>query len=343
MNHKSAIYFRVHSIPAHLSEWCLTIAPSFDMVSSIKNLEVNFSLKKPKKPKIGLRTIKTAAAVVISMMIVTFYGATTSKLVFAMLGAMAALQPTFKESLDSCLTQIVGLFFGAFIAVLLMMTPIHPLVATGIGIILVITLYNMFQIRFSPSLPCLIVVTMCTTPDIQPLTYAIGRFWDSAIGLGVGMLINTLFFPYDNSKIILDTAHRLETELIRFLEDMFDGDDHLPSTEKTVKSIDDMARQLVIFSRQISILHPRRHRHDYEKYQIYIKNARQIVAHMEVLCRIDKLGILNAENHKRLHQCGAVIKDQRLIHVPEEEDIVTNYHVSQLLTLRQELLNSMKK
>lgn len=41
-----------------------------------------------KRVRIGLRTIKTAVAVVISMIIVDAYGATTSKLIFAMLGAM---------------------------------------------------------------------------------------------------------------------------------------------------------------------------------------------------------------------------------------------------------------
>ena len=30
----------------------------------------------------------------------------------------------------------------------------HPLLRTGIGIVLAITLYNTFRIRFSPSLPC---------------------------------------------------------------------------------------------------------------------------------------------------------------------------------------------
>ena len=39
---------------------------------------------------IGLRTVKTAAAIVISMFIVDTYGATSSRLIFAMLGAMAA-------------------------------------------------------------------------------------------------------------------------------------------------------------------------------------------------------------------------------------------------------------
>ena len=44
-----------------------------------------------KKIRIGLRTIKTAAAVLISMTIVAFYGMSTSKMIFAMLGAMAVM------------------------------------------------------------------------------------------------------------------------------------------------------------------------------------------------------------------------------------------------------------
>lgn len=109
---------------------------------------------------IGLRTVKTIAAVIISMIVVNAYGATSSKLIFAMLGAMAAVQPTFRESVESCLAQIVGVLFGALAGVLLLTLPLHPLVATGIGMLLVITLYNGLRIRFSPSLPCLIVVML---------------------------------------------------------------------------------------------------------------------------------------------------------------------------------------
>ena len=69
--------------------------------------------KKRTRLPIGLRTIKTAVAVIIAMVIVDFFGTTPSKLIFAMLGAMAAVQPTFQESVESCLTQIVGVLFGA--------------------------------------------------------------------------------------------------------------------------------------------------------------------------------------------------------------------------------------
>lgn len=295
------------------------------------------------KVHIGLRTVKTVAAVVISMFVVDFYGATTSKLIFAMLGAMAAVQPTFKESLESCLTQITGVFFGALAGVLLLALDLPQLVATGIGIVLVITLYNTFRIQFSPSLPCFMVVMICTTPGIQPMTYAFGRIWDSAIGLGIGMLINTLIFPYDNSQQIRSTVRSLDSELIRFMEDMFDGDDILPDAEKMTQKIDSMARQLQIFSNQKLLLRLKRQRQELESFRACEGKARELVAHMEVLCHIGRPGRLSQENRHRLQACNAEIRDQRPLDSVMERDVVTNYHVSQILTLRQELLRALDK
>ena len=144
------------------------------------------------KIPIGLRTVKTAVAVIIAMLVVDLLGTTDSKLIFAMLGAMAAVQPTFKESVEAFLSQIIGVVFGAIAGILLLALRMPPLVTTGIGIILVITLYNILRIRYSPSLPCFILVMLCTTPDVQPLMYALGRIWDTAIGLAIGMLVNML-------------------------------------------------------------------------------------------------------------------------------------------------------
>lgn len=296
-----------------------------------------------KRLHIGLRTIKTAAAVVISMMIVDTYGATTSKLIFAMLGAMAAVQPTFKESLASCLTQIVGVIFGALVGVLLLALPLSPLVATGIGIILVITLYNALRIQFSPSLPCFIVVMLCTTPDIQPMTYSLGRVWDTAIGLGVGMLINTLIFPYDNRRQIRSTMESLDRELILFLEDMFDGDTVLPDEKKASQKITIINQQLTIFSNQKLLMRPSRQSQELESFRDYEEKAHRLVAHMKVLCDMGLPGRLNEENRQRLASYGAQIRDQRELNSVMERDVITNYHVDQILTLRRELLDMMKK
>lgn len=295
------------------------------------------------RPRIGLRTLKTAAAVIISILIVDQYGATTSKVILAMLGAMAAVQTTFTESLESCLTQIVGVLFGALAGIVLLATPLPALAATGIGIVLVITLYNAFRIRFSPSLPCLIVVTLCMGGEMNPVDYAVGRIWDTAIGLGVGMLINTLVFPYDNSRQLRATMDALDTELIRFLEEMFDGDEELPDVKQMEAITATIARQLQIFSNQKLLLNLSRQKRQIETFRLCESKARELLARMEILSHVGRLGRLDEENRRRLNACGANIRDMRPLDAVQEKDVVTNYHVRQILAIRRVLLEELSR
>lgn len=293
------------------------------------------------KIHIGRRTIKTVAAVVIAMLVAEFCGSTTSKLIFAMMGAMEAVRPTFKESLEAVFSQIVGIFVGALAAVLLHTLPIPYVVAAGIGILIVIVFYNVLRIPFSPSLACFIVVMVCTTSDVHPMLYALGRIWDSAIGLGVGMLINTLVFPYDNSKKIRTAVQNLDRELILFLEDIFDGDGKLPDAEIMEEKLADIAYQLSIFANQVLPFHKARQKEKLKLFRMCEGRARRLVSHMEVLCSMDKPGQLNDENLEQLRAGGAKIVEQPDLTEWTEKDTITNYHVAQILALRRELLELM--
>lgn len=297
--------------------------------------------KKALRFPIGLRTLKTAAAVIVSMLLVDSFGTTTSRLIFAMLGAMAAVQPTFRESVESCMTQIIGTLFGAAVGVVLLALHLPGLVCTGIGIILVITMYNALGIRFSPSLPCLIVVTLCTAPEAHPLSYAAGRIWDTAIGLAVGMAINTLIFPYDNSRKIRQALESLDKELLRFLENLCDGDDNLPDARAMNRQIAAIAGQLTVFSNQRLLLHLSRQKHQLEVFRQCEGKARALVARMEVLSSMERPGILDDENRRLLGECGARVRDSRRLELLEENDVVMNYHIRQLLRLRRELMEAL--
>lgn len=291
------------------------------------------------KIRIGMRTLKTTIAVILAMFVVELLGTTASKLIFAMLGAMAAVQPTFKESIEACLSQIIGVVFGAIVGVLLSIFPLPALVATGIGIILTISLYNGLRIRYSPSLPCFILVMICTSPEIQPFAYAIGRIWDTAIGLGIGLLINMLIFPYDNSRQIRASADSLDNELLVFLEDMFDGDDKLPTAEKTLALNATMQNQLKIYADQKLPMRIRRQQEELERFRQCEKYTGILLAHMEILCSLDSLGRLTEENRQALLDCGARINDTRIIDTPTDIDIITNYHLSCILQIRNSLLD----
>ena len=293
--------------------------------------------------RIGPRTIKTAAAVIVSMVIVHFYGTTTSRLTFAMLGAMAAVEQTFKDSLRSCMAQIVGVVFGSLVGVVLLAIPMHVLLRTGIGIVLAITLYNTFRIRFSPSLPCPIGLTMCITPDITPLSCAAGRIWDTAIGLGVGLTINTLVLPYDNSRQIRASVESLDQEVLRFLEEMFDGDEVLPDATRMDEKVGVMARQLAVFTNQRLWMRRNAQKQELASFRVCQSKARELLARMEILSHMERPGRLTRENRRRLRSAGAVISDNRPLRNPKEWDIVVNYHVAQILKLRKELLDALRK
>lgn len=290
---------------------------------------------------IGMRTIKTAVSVLIAMAIVDQFGATAEKLIFAMLGAMSAVQPTFRASIEVCLTQIVGVICGALAGVLLLTLPIGQLTATGIGIVLILSAYNLFHSRLSPSLPCFVLVTLCTTPGIAPISYGLGRIWDTAIGLGVGLLINTLVCPYDNSRTIRSAIESLDRAMIAFLEDMFDGDGVLPDAAGIEKKLENMVNQLDIFADQRLVLHLRRQKRELEEFRTCERKARELTVQMAALVRMGPPGRLNEENRRRLAACGAEIRDRRPLDSVMELDVVTNYHVRQILTLRRELLEAL--
>ena len=199
---------------------------------------------------VGMRTVKSAVAVTVALLIVEQYGATAGKMIFALIGALSAMEPTFKGSVRNCLTQICGVVFGAIFGVLVSRLPIEAMWVIGLGVVLIITAYNFLNLTLSPALPCIILVTVCANPDIAPVAYALGRIWDTAIGLGVGLAINMLIFPYNNSRQIRTALRGLDGDLMLFLEDFFDGDEELPDTARMNRRIADIDRQLHLHRRR---------------------------------------------------------------------------------------------
>lgn len=293
-----------------------------------------------KRIHIGRRTFKSAIAVILALIVVSMFGTSnyTSKMVFAMLGAMSAMENTFKQSLEACMAQFIGMILGAIVAAGLSFVPIHSLLTVGLGVVIIIVIYNVLGIYYSPNLPCLVVVMSCMNAEVYPFEYAMGRLWDTAIGLAIGMIINVLVLPYDNSLKIRQAIEYLEKEVIVFLEDMFDGDKEYPDTDKMRSTIDDMASQLGIYSKQWLPFGVKTNK---QRLDIFLKcesKSRELLAQMEVLSQMEHPGRLDPEIKQRMEASGAQIRDRRKIIRYEEEDIITNYHVGKILDLRDELI-----
>ena len=291
---------------------------------------------------VGMRTIKTALAVVLALLIVEQYGASPAKVVFATIGAISAVGPTFTASLLACLTQICGVTVGALLALLMLALQVHPMVAVGIGVILILAGYQYFHLKLGPVRPCLVLVNVCLNPEVEAVAYSVGRIWDTAIGLAIGMAVNTLIFPYDNSLKIRQTMEGLDRDLIEFLEDMFDGDDHLPETKDLEKKIDALEAQLALFSEQ-RLLRRGRQKRELKRLESCEDIAQALLTELITLRNMERLGCLNEENRKALQALGARVSDQCPLEGGTVENTVVNYHISQVLRLRQTLKDKLSQ
>ena len=294
------------------------------------------------KVPVGLRMIKTAVAVILALLVVQPYGATTAKVVFATIGAMSAVGPTFKASLAACLTQFCSVTVGAVLSIVMMWLQVPPIPAVGIGIIILLWMYQYSHLKLLPLLPCLVLVNICLNPEVEAVSYSLGRLWDTAIGLGIGMVINTLVFPYDNSRKIRQTMEGLDSDLIHFLEDLFDGDAHLPEAGQLSRKINALEGQLALFADQ-RLFRRKRQKRELQTLRTCEDIAHELLVELETLRNMERLGCLNQENRQALRSLGAKLSEEPPKRQESVEDVVVNYHVARALHLRQELKQALKK
>ena len=104
-----------------------------------------------------------------------------------------------------------------------------------------------------------------------------------------------------------------------------------------------MATQMTVFSNQKLLMQMKRQQEDIHSFEVCEGKARELLARMEILSRMGTPGRLTEENRQALIECGAVIKDDRVLTEPTERDIVVNYHVKQILRLRSELTEELNQ
>lgn len=161
---------------------------------------------------------------------------------------------------------------------------------------------------------------------MAPADPACDRHWG-----WVGLAVNLLIFPYDNSKKIRQTMEGLDRDLILFLEDLFDGDEHLPEAEVLTRKVDALEGQLLLFSQQREL----------QCLRSCEDIARELVVELEALRNMERRGQLNQENRQALRALGAQVMEETSEKEQRVEDVVVNYHVTRALCLRQELRQSL--
>lgn len=282
--------------------------------------------------RIGLRTVKTALAVIISLFIASLFGELS---IFPALASIAVMSRTFDEGLKECRNQAVGIFiggvFGCFTALLF---PNPPIWGIGLGILMIMVACASFNVVFSCSLSCAIFIVACMTEEHLVLINTLIRLFHTAIGLIVGLLINYLVVPYNNSAKIYELMESLVDDSLVYLEQCIFLQLY-PDLTPIETLIDRLHYEMTIYRHQ-RFLRQKLHRDEYTFMSGCAQLAERISQELILLCKMDRTGPPDAANMQILIEVGFQLPESGIPEYActEQETVVTNYHLKKLLDAR---------
>lgn len=285
----------------------------------------------------GLRMVKTAISVILSIVLVRQFAEEPLSVFYAAFGALISMETTFSKSIMQGLTQLIGVLAGTVVGYLsvFLFPEITPAWFIGIGVLLLLLLSNTFNLSFSASLSCIIFLSACLMPTDNILRDSLLRLRDTSVGLGIALAVNALIRPYNNKKRILYLLRKLIRQVCADLEQMVVREQY-PNLQECV----DLLRRI---DRENELYHSQRFFHRKNNCEALLGGCQQLahrmVEELEAICGMDSPGDLATENAALMQQLGMELPEAGLSSrkCTRHDTIVMNYHLDKLLSAYQYL------
>ena len=281
---------------------------------------------------LGLRTLKTALAITLSVALVRLFVTDTLSVFYAAFGSLIAMERTVSGSLKQALSQLIGVVARTVLGT--------PALAAGAGALLLLLLCNVLKLNFVSSFSCIIFLSACLTPSDNVLRDSLFRLRDTAVGIAVALAVNALIVPYNNRTRIRTLLAQVRLEIPRHVESIV-LHERFPSLAPTVELLRRIDNELKLYHNQ-RFFH---RRHDDEAA---LRGCRQLGGRMleelEAICGMDTLGDLSPQNAAAMRALGMDVPEGG-IHgrkCAPEDTVVMNYHLEKLLTACNYLTSLME-
>lgn len=152
-----------------------------------------------KLKKVGMRNIKTAIAVLISILISRLLK--TEYPFYTAIASVISMQSSVEASFKAGKNRMLGTVVGAVVGFVCASVRPGSALLSGIGIIAVIYLCNLLNWKESASIACIVFCAiMLNLKGSSPILYSINRIIDTFVGIIVAVSVNYFIKPPKNSK-----------------------------------------------------------------------------------------------------------------------------------------------
>lgn len=152
-------------------------------------------------PKIGSRNLKTALAVFICMILFEFLGQANP--FYACIAAVICMKDTVESTFSMGKNRLIGTLLGGILGVIFIfvidnitfLQSVNPVI-TAIGVVLAIYSCNIIKKPGAVTICCIVFIGIMINYDgPSSYAYAIGRSFDTAIGIIIAIFINKYINP----------------------------------------------------------------------------------------------------------------------------------------------------
>lgn len=279
----------------------------------------NLKIQKP-----GMRNIKTGIGVMICVLI--GYIHIIDNIFFAATACIVCMQTTVKSSLTVGLNRLKGTLVGGLIGFLfVLIRPGSPVLAC-LGVITTIYVCNVLNIKNSITVASIVYCAiMLNIGSNNPLTYSLGRTWDTSMGVIIGVAVNYYIFRPNYLKSIYKEIRIIETTSIKLLQSEIEKGIHADRSflKKEISKLEGLYKNF------LEELEYSNQELDDEEINKTIKRCKQIYLHLQILEQMKDKCYLNKENYiKSKSLCEGLAKN---LEIKERTSIVYNYHIGAII------------
>ncbi len=294
------------------------------MIGIIKKLMFKGGFMKLHKP--GMRTIKTALAVVITLFIGDLLSIQSPFI--ASIAAIISMETSVSESFKSGRNSIYGTVLGGLVALIFSLTLPTNTFVIGLGVVVVIYLCNLFGWKDTIKISIFVFLSILLSYESgSHINYVIHRTLDTFLGLVIGTLINFFVLPPNVQKRVVDSIDKIYSQLRSMLESIIWQNQNI-NIEQLRKDLIKIEDKYTILKRETK-LHVTKNDNslDYRRIFIIFENTYN---HLKIIITTEKNPVLDETNRISLEE----LFNRQIIKPSIELDNVDpayNYHLSKAI------------
>lgn len=277
--------------------------------------------------KVGLRNLKTALAVALTIFLSQILNLRSP--FFAGIAAITAMQSSVSESFSSGVDRMFSTILGGIIALLFsLVAPENPFFI-GLGITIIIYLCNVFNWKQSVQLSGMVFLSIILNyEEGSRVDYAFYRTVDTLFGLVIGTLINYFVLPPNLENKMVESVQKMYLQVKNMVGAII--------WKEEGAELETLRKDLVKIEENYNILKKETKlnlykSHTLDNLEIIFELLENIYSNLSIVYSMDKAKYIDEENRKSLEKLFNKKVPKYNKQNEDELNLIYNYHLKNIV------------